>query len=215
MSIVCGARFPSKEVELLEDGRVFYFPHRVGRTILLFGKRSSFFPFQLFVGPDWPCMLVTYALVIVPTVLFINNIAVGWGGGVIFVTVLLGFSVLVFFTLTACSDPGIVFRTITDSQEASLNVELGGTEGGFKKMECTFCKLDRPWNASHCYDCGVCIVDLDHHCPWTGKCIGKKTLFTFRGFLVSLWLLIAFVVIFVIVTAVRHSPVFDFTPKSS
>lgn len=105
MSIVCGARFPSKEVELLEDGRVFYFPHRVGRTMLLCGRRSSFFPFQLFVGPDWPCMLVTYALIIVPTVLFINNIAVGWGGGVIFVTALLAFSVLVYDMPPSCHHP--------------------------------------------------------------------------------------------------------------
>ncbi|RYY70057.1 hypothetical protein EON63_22990 [archaeon] len=42
------------------------------------------------------------------------------------------------------------------------------------KIECTFCKVQRPISARHCYDCGVCIDGLDHHCPWTGKCIGNK-----------------------------------------
>lgn len=53
-------------------------------------------------------------------------------------------------------------------------------------IECGQCKLQRPYTARHCCYCKVCIDDLDHHCPWSGKCIGKKNLrlfYTFTGLL--------------------------------
>ena len=34
--------------------------------------------------------------------------------------------------------------------------------------------------------CKLCIEGLDHHCHWTGKCIGKRTIFYFHTFLVLL-----------------------------
>lgn len=46
------------------------------------------------VGPDWYCMLVTYALIIVPTVLFIHNVAVLFGAYIIVPTVFLLFTTL-------------------------------------------------------------------------------------------------------------------------
>ena len=34
-----------------------------------------------------------------------------------------------------------------------------------RKIECGICKIKRPITASHCRDCGVCVEELDHHCP--------------------------------------------------
>lgn len=36
---------------------------------------------------------------------------------------------------------------------------------------------------THCDDCDMCIVKYDHHCYWTGKCIGKNNLFFFYPFM--------------------------------
>lgn len=47
-SLSCCKRFP-KEKELLDDGTFYYTPHRIGNTILLCGRKSSHFPFQLMV----------------------------------------------------------------------------------------------------------------------------------------------------------------------
>jgi hypothetical protein len=30
---------------------------------------------------------------------------------------------------------------------------------------CELCQVDRPVTATHCYECGVCVDKLDHHCP--------------------------------------------------
>jgi septal ring-binding cell division protein DamX len=32
-------------------------------------------------------------------------------------------------------------------------------------VECGRCQIDRPRDASHCHYCGVCVKNLDHHCP--------------------------------------------------
>lgn len=34
----------------------------------------------------------------------------------------------------------------------------------------------------HCQECNVCILGLDHHCPWMGKCIGKRNMTVFSIF---------------------------------
>jgi hypothetical protein len=40
-------------------------------------------------------------------------------------------------------------------------------------------------DVEHCWDCDVCIEGLDHHCPWTSKCIGKGNLVTFYVFVTT------------------------------
>jgi len=43
-------------------------------------------------------------------------------------------------------------------------------------------------NIRHCDDCGCCIVGHDHHCPWMGKCVGKRNMTWFIIFNIS-WIL--------------------------
>jgi palmitoyltransferase ZDHHC9/14/18 len=194
-------------------------------------------------------MLITYGLVCVPSITFLVLVAsrISW------VIVVLGlasfFLTILFFSMTACSDPGIVYRQILE-EEAALEAGGGGQlEGGRTSatqegtggdvgfgqgqqaplgtagtattsattmtqttagartsissttgatnvathIPCSRCEMSRPVGASHCYDCEVCVKDLDHHCPWTGKCIGRKNLYFFYLFLLFLTLHILFV----------------------
>ncbi|CAD7953661.1 unnamed protein product [Amoebophrya sp. A120] len=39
------------------------------------------------------------------------------------------------------------------------------------------------YNLHHCEFCDTCIQDFDHHCPWTGKCIGAGNIVSFYRFL--------------------------------
>ena len=41
-------------------------------------------------------------------------------------------------------------------------------------------------NIEHCEFCDVCVVELDHHCPWSSKCIGKGNDLAFKSFLFAL-----------------------------
>ena len=39
--------------------------------------------------------------------------------------------------------------------------------------------------ALYCRECGVLVQDYDHLCPWTGTGIGKKNMWAFKGFVIS------------------------------
>ena len=83
---------------------------------------------------------------------------------------------LTALTLTGCRDPG----TVTASEPP---VDAGGRENRY----CDRCRLFQPTGAMHCDDCDVCIEQLDHHCPWMGRCVGRRNLCAFRIFNLS-WL---------------------------
>ena len=176
--------------------------YRIGNMILLWGKRSTTYPFQLLVGPEWPCMLVTYTLIIIPSVLFIRNVCITWGPVLVTLGCISTLALLCAFSATACSDPGIIFKFPASDLE---NLE---DQSSSDLIECSICNIGRPKYASHCYECGVCISEIDHHCPWTGKCIGKKNLVPFYWFLGTLCFQLIFVIGTVILSVVMNKDIF-------
>lgn len=41
--------------------------------------------------------------------------------------------------------------------------------------------MDMKKYTEHCFDCGVCIEDYDHHCVFFSKCIGGGNIIPFWG----------------------------------
>uniref|UniRef100_A0A1I8H256 DHHC domain-containing protein n=1 Tax=Macrostomum lignano TaxID=282301 RepID=A0A1I8H256_9PLAT len=37
---------------------------------------------------------------------------------------------------------------------------------------CQICQLIKPDRAHHCATCGICLLKMDHHCPWVNNCVG-------------------------------------------
>ncbi|OQR87407.1 transmembrane protein [Achlya hypogyna] len=127
------------------------------------------------VGPHWPLLSVTFGILSVFAIFTIHVVwsndqqvssSEAWGG-----LCLCGGSLLAY-ALTACTDPGVV----PVSLEPTLATDT----------YCDYCASYRPAGASHCSDCKVCVLEYDHHCPWTGKCIGKRNLTYFYLWLFSL-----------------------------
>ena len=52
---------------------------------------------------------------------------------------------------------------------------------------CKYCHEVKPLRTHHCSLCGICVLKMDHHCPWINNCIGQNNqryflLFLFHSF---------------------------------
>lgn len=152
-----------------------------------FGKLISFLyiegdPFFC-IGPDCnfylgPYFLGLFTFFLLVSLIFLimicQNISVGntLTGSLIF-----GF-LLLNYLLAATINPGVETRKEPYNDKEELEDE----------HFCNICQVYYRNNTQHCDDCGVCIVDYDHHCPWTSKCIGKGNICFFYNFLVGVLL---------------------------
>eukprot|EP00298_Acanthocystis_sp_HF-20_P017006 c21649_g2_i1.p1 GENE.c21649_g2_i1~~c21649_g2_i1.p1 ORF type:complete len:296 (+),score=93.60 c21649_g2_i1:15-902(+) len=112
---------------------------------------------------------------------------------------------IIFWMLTALTDPGIIPRQerIVTTPDSFSRVEVD--ENGFERTYrwCCTCCLWRPPRASHCSSCDNCVLELDHHCPVIGTCIGGRNikyflLMIFFGYAFLLTVIVDTIVFFVL-----------------
>ncbi|KAK3259885.1 hypothetical protein CYMTET_31134 [Cymbomonas tetramitiformis] len=73
-----------------------------------------------------------------------------------------------------------------------LNLRIGPSQDGSPAPQgayqgftfCERCQVVRPPRAHHCRVCNTCVLDMDHHCPFIGQCVGRDN---FRPFLLFLF----------------------------
>ena len=114
------------------------------------------------VGPDWPCLIFTYCLVVGPSVAFLALIApsihpglAGAGAGLALLTVTM-------LSLTACSNPGYLRKqSPAELADARRHAEEDGRANSV--TVCQYCNVLREAKTSHCYECNACVLELDHH----------------------------------------------------
>ncbi|PIA13083.1 zf-DHHC-domain-containing protein [Coemansia reversa NRRL 1564] len=89
---------------------------------------------------------------------------------------------------------------LTDSQrrESGLINTITVRDDGEPRY-CHKCCAPKPDRAHHCSICDVCVLRMDHHCPWLGsQCVGFRTHKAFVLFLVytALYTLLLFILAF-------------------
>ena len=104
----------------------------------------------------------------------------------------------VFLILTTISDPGVVTKEYYLENYRPDKILIKNYR------ICRKCNIvmDLDKNTEHCVECGICIMQSDHHCPWTSKCIGKKNLWLFNGFTISLFSHIGYLIFALVSLAV-------------
>ena len=93
------------------------------------------------------------------------------------------FTFLFSYSYTALINPGY--------KKYDMNSIIGEERNKF--AYCSLCKMyiNKERKTTHCYDCDICIEKHDHHCPWTGKCIGGRNIISFYIFIISIFALFA------------------------
>eukprot|EP01059_Diplonema_ambulator_P036152 TRINITY_DN8897_c0_g1_i2.p1 TRINITY_DN8897_c0_g1~~TRINITY_DN8897_c0_g1_i2.p1 ORF type:complete len:337 (+),score=61.12 TRINITY_DN8897_c0_g1_i2:63-1073(+) len=151
-----------------------------GNNTLLCGGRCV-------MGPNKGYCILAEFLLIAPLVLFSIFIAEdlplpmaigGWVAG--------GLPILLL-TKTSMTDPGILRRYEKPPIEfPPTNLIVDYSENIKKLWFCHKCNSYRSPRAKHCYMCNNCVEVFDHHCPWTGTCVGKGNYRYFVWFLTSM-----------------------------
>lgn len=150
------------------------------------------------IGPDWPCVILTFVVITAFSVLVYLHIIHNWIEMAVFLILL----AVVMFGLTAVvvADPGLV-RRYHHARTRQWTF-------------CDHCESFRPPGSVHCSTCQVCVAGYDHHCPvrcndsytahyifayafllfcsqWTGKCVGAGNVLYFKIFVIALsWLVL-------------------------
>lgn len=159
---------------------------RIGRARVLWGVQHRWWPCTCVVGPMWHCNLVTWALMLVPSSLFLAIAAphmhVAWAV-VEMVALLWAAGAL---ATTAWSNPGFLPALKPEAVEARRAEIL---EAGYQDAMtfCTKCNNFRDSTVHHEYEVDRCVYDLDHFCPWTGTDIAQQI----SAFYVYLWGILA------------------------
>ena len=92
---------------------------------------------------------------------------------------ILYYTFLISSILTFLINPGIPGRKYHINDYKTLKTS--------KYSKCIICNIIVPkeFNLGHCSECNICIIKYDHHCKWSGKCIGKGNFLFFYLFVVS------------------------------
>ena len=115
-----------------------------------------------------------------------------------YIGVLIYLSFEIFLVLTTITNPGVVTKKyFLENYEAEKTI--------IKNFRvCRKCNIvmDLDKGTEHCVECGICIMNNDHHCPWTSKCVGKKNINIFYVFVWSLGAHIVYLVFALVSLAV-------------
>ncbi len=136
------------------------------------------------IGPDLAYAAATFTIIVGPTVVaYLFLLKATWA--VVVYSVLFAVCISSFLILFV-SDPGLL-RKYNHARNT-------------KWTYCDFCSSFRPKGCVHCSTCKTCVADYDHHCAWTGKCVGSGNMFWFKAFTNSLSGLLIAYIIFVILS---------------
>ena len=172
----------------IEERKTFFFK-KLGNTYSFFG--DIYGNPKLIIGPHWPLYLVVTVLFSLGTYFVYSYLGKYLHFLLKFFGIIFYLIFLSSYTYTAVINPGFPKHDI-DS--------ITG-EPRKKFYYCNICKIwaNLEKKTQHCPDCNICVEGNDHHCPWTGKCIGKNNQKSFIIFVASVFVLFIYIMILIVV----------------
>lgn len=154
--------------------------HKKKRFELWEGKNKFLCGGRIMIGVHATHLVVTTCMLVVTYALFLGLLVplthmplFDYLGGLLFIL-----NMTLLF-MTAFTEPGVIPRR-QPTHDAESEAVVDGLKD--KLQFCHSCHIVRPPRAKHCRYCDNCVEDFDHHCPWTGTCIGVRNYSYFIGF---------------------------------
>ncbi len=163
-------------------------PIKIGNIYAFYYNKNDY-P-KITIGPD---CIILFIIILVPMCFFVIGVTsffyflecfTIFKNNYIFIIIIDTFVYLFFilsYLYTCLINPGTI-----DKKYFWNNVE---NKNNINYQICRICNIVFPksFKAYHCKRCDICIMNHDHHCPWTGKCIGKYNIVGFYSFVISLF----------------------------
>eukprot|EP01084_Bolivina_argentea_P037123 68621_1 len=102
-----------------------------------------------------------------------------WSLPLLITTLVFFISAMVSLWVTALSDPGIMPRPGGGGDGENMDVSNEMIDSLNNYLLCRKCDMYTPPRSKHCSKCDNCIDVYDHHCPWTGSCVGRRNYLSF------------------------------------
>ena len=161
-----------------------YYYKKLRNTFSFFGNKNG--DPIIIIGPHWPMYICFCSFVSIGMMFFFSYFWVYLhfffkiSGIMIYLTYFLSYTIIFLI------NPGF--------PKHDLDSRTGEPRSKFR-----FCGECKMWvniekKTNHCFDCNICVEGYDHHCPWTGKCIGKKNANLFYVFVISVLFIFAYIV---------------------
>ncbi len=149
-------------------------PARVGHL-----RRLHVCGVSLIVSPDvWMWTIPTTVTVALAAVCLWDVGGTAWRSSPFSVVAFVAVILTALGASLACglTDPGIVPCSTLEAPDPYKDEDTW--------RYCRQCEIRRPPRAAHCYVCGVCVLEHDHHCGVIGGCVGMRSLRWFTLYLV-------------------------------
>ncbi|KAL1803619.1 hypothetical protein ACET3Z_032266 [Daucus carota] len=124
------------------------------------------------------------------------------------VSVLLAITTITTYCLAAFRSPGAPPLILWGSYSV---VGRGGLEN---YTYCLYCKKPKSPRTHHCRSCQMCVLDMDHHCPFIGNCVGAANHRVFIFFLISALLSTVYVSVISAYAAIQIWPPIRLSPPA-
>ena len=133
------------------------------RVRCIFIKPFSKYPL-IVIGPHWYFFFLLH-IIAIPVLIFISHHLFAYFKNP---NMKLMFKILISiitfsFTTLYLINPGIILPNSPKLNENDIH--------------CNICNsyMSAKLHCIHCEYCGICVMNLDHHCMWLGKCVGRYT----------------------------------------
>ena len=149
---------------------------KIGNTFCFLGDKMG--NPKILIGPHWPMYICFSSFMSFIFILLFYSI---WNLLNLFLKIS-GVGTFLIFTFSYT----FIFLANPGMPVINENSFIGKPRDKYKY--CNECKIwvNNRRSTEHCFECNICVEGYDHHCPWTGKCIGKRNIFCFYIFITSI-----------------------------